>query len=85
MLGKGERGAQQSSGACCCACEAREAEEKKRLFLSPILWCIFAVAKGFTERKDLLGTPFFGGFFLKSYLPGMIKEPKADRQAGRQA
>jgi hypothetical protein len=50
----------------CCACQAREAGEQA--FLSPILWCIFAVAKGFTERKDLLETPFFFFFFLWFFL-----------------
>jgi hypothetical protein len=68
----------------CGACQAREAGEQA--FLSPILWCIFAVAKGFTERKDLLGTLFFFTFFwvFSQVIPTRNQGTKG-RQAGRQA
>jgi len=62
----------------CCACQAREAVEEA--FLSPFLWCIFAVAKGFTERRDLLGTLFFWVF--SQVIPARYQGTKEGRHAG---
>jgi hypothetical protein len=66
-----------------CAVHVRQERQENRLFLSPILWYIFAVAKAFTERKDLLGTPLF--FLLLFVVFSQVIPPRYQGTKGRQA
>lgn len=78
MVGKGERAAELVHVRCLSGKRGR----RRGFFLSPILWCIFAVAKGFTERKDLLGTPFSLLIFLGFFSSDTCQESRNQRQAG---